>query len=270
MKKFNFFPTLQHCIPMLMFALVFTACSKDDDNDENIDDDIEVVVNEPGKISGLGETSGELTGIPFTLPEGVVLESDITGYNPYDAELRTAQETKASIVNNKKMIKSLPLTKSSIYNKAIGSGTFVYVILNLKNNTSKDINIEFPARLIIKSRSGDYQNGVLLKKTRASIPASQSYKIMLMMYCGNYSKDSSEPDEKYDWGVISNSSLIVDLCKRLADKKINYEEFNGNDIDYYYSHLAFLQNMLWKLTDEGQALSEDDIAYINRLPKSSN
>jgi len=57
---------------ILIMALSFNSCNKDKDEEQESS-------NEAGKIPGLGNTPGNLTGTPFTLPPGVVLTGDITG-----------------------------------------------------------------------------------------------------------------------------------------------------------------------------------------------
>lgn len=84
------------------------------------------------------------------------------------------------------------------------------------------------------------------------------------MHCGNSSLNPSSSSEKYEWAVISNSSLIVDLCNRLANKKINYEEFSIGESGYG-TQVNKLQDILWRLTD-GTGITESDIEYIDSLP----
>lgn len=126
--------------------------------------------------------------------------------------------------------------------------------------------MEFPAGLITKSKSGGYQNGLLLKKVVVEVPAKSSYKIALLTYCANASKSASSSYETYEWAVISNSSLIVDLCNRVKNKKINYEDFLSNETYTYSSQVYTLQGIVWKLTDYGNVLSEIDIKYIDDIP----
>lgn len=256
----KFFKSLK--LILLLFicsGFTFIACSSDDDDN----DDNNIVVNDAGQIPGLGNTDGELTGKAFQLPSGITLEQDITGY---DGSYKSAIDKKES--NTVEVaLNSLPKANIDI-DEVIGSGYYVTLLLNLKNGTDKDVEIEFPAGLIIKSRSGDYQNGVLLKKTKATISANQTENIVLLMYCGNASRSSSSSYEKYDWAVISNSSLIVDLCNRLANKKINYEEFASTEVSTYVLQVTHLQDILWKLTDE-EGISDEEIQYISKLPDSN-
>lgn len=236
-------------IAFLTFSVLFTSCSSDDDKEIIIDD-------QPGEIPGLGNADGELTGTEFTLPNGLELEGDIVGVTS-----RYSLKTKDNIVEDSDFDH---LTKAST--DVIGSGKWVQVAVRIKNLTNRDIDVIFPARLIVKSLSGRYQNGVLLKKTKTKVLANETHTVALLMYCGNSSLSPSSSSEKYKWAVISNSSLIVDLCNRLVNKKINYEEFVDTKVGYS-NQVSSLQSILWRLTD-GTGLTEYDIEYIESLPNS--
>jgi Iap family predicted aminopeptidase len=91
------------------------------------------------------------------------------------------------------------------------------------------------------------------------------------MYCGNSDRKPSSPSETYKFAVVSNSSLIVDLCQRLKNKKINIEEYNmrnSSENDAYQEIVTRLQAILWYLTDLGYSLTESEIEYIESLPNS--
>ena len=236
-------------VAFLAFAVLFTSCSNDDDEKEVIIDD------QPGEISGLGDAPGELTGIEFTLPNGVELEGDIYGASSQYSLKTKGDEVEESDFDN---------LKASV--NVIGSGKWVQVAVRLKNLTNRDIDVIFPARLVVKSLSNRYQNGVLLKKTKTTVLANETHSVALLMYCGNKNLSPSSSYQKYEWAVISNSSLIVDLCNRLANKKINYEEFTDSK-SVYGNQVGPLQSILWRLTD-GSGLSDSDIEYIESLPNS--
>ncbi len=235
---------------LFTLPILFTSCSSDDDEKEIIIDD------EPGEIPGLGNDKGELTGIEFKLPDGLELEGDIVGVNS-----RYSLKTKDAVVEASDFDH---LTKAST--NVIGSGKWVQIAIRIKNLTNRNIDVIFPARLVVKSLSGAYQNGILLKKTKATVLGNETHTIALLMYCGNSSLYPSSSSEKYKWAVISNSSLIVDLCNRLANKKINYEEFIDSKT-IYSRQVGYLQDILWHLTD-GTGLTESDIEYIDSLPNS--
>lgn len=223
---------------LLAFSVLFTSCSNDDEKD---------MIDLPGQIPGLGNNKDELAGSEFKLPEGLQLDGDILSASVQD------------------------FTEIGENDKARGSGSAeANLKLSLKNLTDKDIEVEFPAGLIVKSLSGEYQNGVLLKKTKTTVPANETHSFRLHMYGGNESLRASSVTitEKYKFAVISNSSLIVDLCNRLANKKINYEENRGNINTYYPAYTTTVQLALWRITDRN-GLLESNIDGIDSLPDSS-
>ena len=256
-------------IIMLCFAL--TSCSKDDN-----DDIIDVTQDEAGKIPGLGEAAGELSGEPFVLPSGLSLTKDIKGYDGYYSRTYAASNNANQPNNLKKMSKALRMSSlrertlalraDGLPDHTVGSGVFVTLAVEIKNETDATKNLLFPAGLIVKSRSGDYQNGVLLKKTEVSIPGNTTQLVVLLMYCGNAKKSPSSTAEFYDFAVVSNSSTIHDLIDRLKNKKINYEDFSDDTSSVFTDQVFRIQDILWQLTDFPDGLSEDDISYINELP----
>lgn len=243
----------------LVLAFAISSCSKD-----GKDDEIEIVEDLPGKIPGLGNTEGEPTGQKYSLPEGIELQGEITGYEgDYNTTAR-ASAKKAMVAKRASNLKAeVAADLSPDFSR--GSGYFVRLGIKLKNSTSSTKKLELPAGLIIKSRTGDYQNGVLLKKVSIDIPANKTIYLDLHMYCGNESKYASSETEKYDFAVISNSSSLHDLINRLKNKKINIEQyFKNNQVDQNYNAITGkLQDILWTITDTEKGLQEDDIKYIN-------
>ncbi|WP_185211256.1 hypothetical protein [Sphingobacterium mizutaii] len=243
----------------LVLAFAVSSCSKDDK-----DNDIEIVEDKPGKIPGLGNTDGEPTGQKYSLPEGIELQGEITGYEGDINTTARARSKKAMVARRSSDLKAeVPADLSPDFSR--GSGYFVRLGIKLKNSTSTTKKLELPAGLIIKSRSGDYQNGVLLKKVSIDIPANKTIYLDLHMYCGNEKKSASSEYEKYDLAVISNSSSLHDLINRLKNKKINIEQYyKDNKVDQSYNALVGkLQDILWTITDSEDGLNEDDIKYIN-------
>lgn len=256
----------------LFISFSFVSCSSDDDetkegNEEVIEEvEEEIVEDEPGKIPGLGSEEGELSGKPFKLPKGIELVGEIKGYS-YGDDLRAVTD-KRSLDLEKVISNSLMISSREAEIDKFGSGSLVSLGIKLKNTTNKDIQFEFPAGLIMRSRTNDYQNGILLKKVTISIPANNTYSLVLYLYCGNFGRHMSSPSAYYEWGVVTNSSLIIDLCKRMADKKINYEEFPYEDFFTYKAQVLYIQGIVWRVTDNFNGLTQEDIDYINSLPKS--
>lgn len=245
-------------LSVLATAALFSSCSDDDDKIAEI----------PGEISGLGNQPGELQGAKFSLPAGIELDGKITGLWSI---------TPVGLYDNHPVAVSKNISRSettaeriaaSDYDVARGSGRYVIIFIPLKNTTNSNKELVFPARLIVRALASKYQNGVLLKETKVTIPANKQYKIALAMYCGNADKSASGTSAEYEWGVISNSPLLKELTDMLVDKKINIEEFTSANLSTYSSQVSELQSILWHITDSSYGLSDDDKAYIKALPKS--
>ena len=253
---------------MLVAVLMFSACGGDDPEPEP-EPEPQIVEDIPGSIAGLGETTGDLTGTPYQLPQGIELAAKIWGgYNAANYARASAFD-KTMIPENyfEQFETKTILTRAGetiAQDTIMGSGTWVHLLIPFKNITSSPIIITLPAGLIAKSVSGICQNGVLLKKVTIRIPANSICGVYLYMYCGNSHRDPSYSYEEYVFSVISNSSLIVDLCNRLKNKRINIEEY-PDDKTQYNSYKSKLQSILWDLTDYGDEISADNIAYIEAM-----
>jgi len=217
----------------------------------------------PGKIPGLGNTSGNLQGAAFTLPSGVALVGNIivTG---------TGSSTSQSSTKEEQLLAASPKGIYVIggnFAAEIGSGWLPFKV-TLRNTTTAAIKVTFPARLIIQSLDKKHQNGVLLKDTSITIPSQTTYVIALITYCGNrdvYTMD----DVAYGWGVVSNSATLTDLTDRLVHKQINAEDFAYAYDPNYYTRYEKLQDILWNLTDNGVPLSDADKQWIASIPNSN-
>lgn len=270
MKEFKIYSRLCLLI-MIVFVFTIASCKKDKDEDAKPEPQ-QVVTNEPGKIPGLGETAGTHTGSAFSLPDGVTFDGEIKGKGFYEIIIGGEKKSKKELLNEMSIDKP-NLLKSTNSVALKGGGIFVVLNINLKNNKAEPKEVVFPAGLIAKSKSGNYQNGVLLKKTSIIVPANETITVYLCMFCGNSSLDASDFEETYEFTVVSNSSLIIDLCNRLKTKKINVDEYNlelEDDFLAYWSNITVVQDALWSITDYYDGLTEDIIASLNALPESGS
>ena len=81
----------------------------------------------------------------------------------------------------------------------------------------------------------------------------------------------------------------MDLCEKLKNKRINYEEYDMKSLEeimsdpnfdwenfdwesfftsQYNEYSSLIQDLLWKLTDYGEALSSEDISRISNMENS--
>lgn len=249
---------------VIFFTASLVACGGDENDSGNSETPPPNQTQEPGKIPGLGEYPGEIQGTPFALPDGVYLNGSITGasmaYDPasFKKEMRQEEEVQKIIFN-------FVFSEDVV----VGSGFDVILAIPLVNSNSTESEVIFPARLVMKAKSSDYQNGILLKETKVKIPAGASYTVALIMYCGNLHRSGSSVTSFYELGVILDSPLIKDLTDRLVDKKINYEEHTKSEENQYWTQYERLADMVWDLTDRGIALSEENKTWIANLPLST-
>ncbi len=243
------------------------ACSSDDPGSEEY---------AAGLIPGLGDTPGELTGTPFTLPAGIKLAAEIYGGGDqylYWASGWGYEDYSHTFTRKDGTVESRGFATTRAEGDVVyrGSGYgYVDLMIQLENTESTSKTVTFPAALIVENISGLCQNGVLIKKTEVVVPANSTVSVCLAMYCGNASKSSASTYDEYVWGVVSNASPLLELCEMVKDKKINIEEFEPNEENYfiYSSQTSYLQDIVWEVTDY-MGMSEYSIEYLNSLPKSN-
>lgn len=170
-----------------IFGFLLFSCSKDD---KTTNDDPPVIV----PIPGLGNTTGEIPGTPFTLPQGIELQGSITG------------------------------NAMSPICKTVGFGSLVDVYLILKNTTATAINVMLPAGLTLKAASTDDQSGIVTQTYEISIAAGFACVVKLNAYCINSSRHPSSSSSLYTWGPVCNAPAIVYLLKLLRDKDLSKDE----------------------------------------------
>ncbi|MDH6357917.1 hypothetical protein [Parabacteroides sp. PF5-9] len=245
----------------LFFAcsiLLVPACSDGDDTDT--DDTIKVDI--PGKISGLGATEGPLTGKKYELPDGIVATDKIKGaFDDYfDASFNANQPS---------ALRAL-WSYSVDYDVSVGSGYAVTVLLPLENITDKDIELTFPAGMILKSKNNDRQNGLLIKKATVTVPKKEKLRVILNMYCCHETKPAPSNKDEMEWAVITNSSLLLEICDMVKNKKVNMEEFEETNINRmtYFDQCTYINDRVWDLTDRGNALTETHRLWFKNLPDS--
>lgn len=252
-------------------GVLLAGCEK-----ENI---VEIVDYNSGEIPGLGNTEGELTGRPFKLPDGVTLTQDMHGgaesgnyFMPawgYSAVSRMAPLRGKDLPPPRAFVSTRSDEDVPVVYRGSGYG-YVDIYVSLSNSNNRTTTVEFPAGLILENVGGNSQNGVLIKKAEVQIEARSEILIVLAFYCGNASRSSAYSDDYYTLGVVTDAAPIIDLCERVANKRINIEEFDPASIEDYYEYISLnskLQDIVWSVTD-GSGLDEYEIEYINSLPDS--
>jgi hypothetical protein len=223
MKKIRFkIALLPVCI-----ALLFVQCKKNE-----ADTKPDTIA---GHIPGMGKTSGNLQGMPFSLPGGIIINNGITGVNP--------------------------LEDVSGYCQVKGSGLFVLLQLSLSNNTGKDTVLTLPGGLTFHAGNDDMQNGILLHEVKIPLQRDEACNTILFAYCANMLKHASDNGIPYEFGPVTNAPPLQDLVKVLRSKDISVDpEYNEENV----SMIASLQSAVWDITD-GTGLTHDDSTFINSL-----
>ena len=259
-------------VTLLCSMFMLSSCSKKDDVEGNDEDPVDLIEDEAGGISGLGDNGGNLGGVTFVLPEGIDVVGKIMGFSENNTSSGINSSTsfpKSEIlVNRMNETQTSSLRASAAYDVIIGSGGLVTVKISLKNTTSNKIVVNFPAGLIFESISGAYQNGILMKKCKATVPANKTYDVVLHLYCGNLSRHVSDPSAEYKWPIRTNSASLMELCDLLKNKKINYEEYSGLGQLQYIILIITVQTVVWDISDDDEGLSDSNRKTISDLPKS--
>jgi hypothetical protein len=248
-------------------ALIFSSCMKWDPTD--LISQVEELTN--GGMSGLGNNDGEIEGTDFQFPNGITI-GNVEGYdggNYYmlskpshenfiaGADLQLLPETDSPIMYAPSNISGYPDT-------TMGSGYYVRILLPLTNTTGSNIDVELPAALIFQNNSGEYQNGLLIKKVSFTVPANSTYYVVLHLYCCNLSRHASDGEAIYNRFVVCTNEPIIRLCELFKNKKINIEENPSN----YSTQVSKIQSIVWDLTQLGIFPRGEDLAWINGLPNS--
>jgi hypothetical protein len=199
----------------------------------------------PGNISGMGSNSGKLQiKETFILPKGIKLNDTITEINIID--------------------KSLP---------RFGSGS-VHLKISLLNYSDVAKTVYFPKGLILRCNSPENHNLLLLQTCWISMNPNGSKTIVLDAYSTNLARE--DPDATgltYEIMGISDSKVINDLLDLISWRKINYEMIVGSDsdenTDSYLDMIYPMRELVWKLTDHGSGITDEDKKFIMNIPELS-
>jgi hypothetical protein len=211
-------------------------------------------------MSGFGDNEGLVSGTAFVLPDGLEYEGEIMGV---EILLSFAKNS----ISDKNQSQSFsPKKERVVLDTVFGSGGSVEIALCIRNTTNSNIELILPAGLVFHSRSGEYQNGLLIKKATVTIPANSPYRIGLALLCCNLNKELSSPDEVYEKPVVSNNSKVLELCNLVKNKKVHIAEYYDfrtlvGDYTAWRETGRLLQSALWHITREYGNSSLDDAAY---------
>jgi hypothetical protein len=259
--------TVIFIVSAVMFSIWMTSCEKPN-NELIMSGDLDFIYEE---IPGLGNSDESASGNAFQLPAGLEYASDITGYDPYKSKerfngnnLQTKQDALAgifSLTNQDIAFKH----KANGADTIMGSGYFVEILIPLKNVTYSGIAVSFPAGLIFHSRSGEYQNGLLIKQVDIVIPSNSTFNLVLQLYCCNASRGASTGNAVFYNPIVSNHAVIMELCSLVANKKVNIEDYyHATSNSPYYELRTPMQSLVWNIST-GSSIEQTDRTFINSI-----
>lgn len=179
---------------------------------------------------GLGTSTAAPQGAPFSLPEGLVLESPVKSYSPEN-----------------------PVDCDDKYRKEANvSGESVTLCLIFNNTTDRAINVTLPPGLIFVSRDPDIQNGLLAQSYTIEVPAGGRYFAPILLYCANLPRSTSGVGQEYSLGPIIQYPAFKELFSILDGKEIVRRD------------TAAIQVAVTHLTD-GEGLSASDRAALGAI-----
>jgi len=184
---------------------------------------------------GLGTSTALPTGDTFIFPNGIVLTDSILVISGY-------------------------YNCSSDTNRVIGLGSYVELLVPLRNTTTDTIYFTFPGGLICISDVIADQNGFLLQSYNVKVPPLTDWCFTLQLSCLNLSRHIPDDRTGYTRLLVTNSSKLNELVQIMNLKTI-LRYTNSNT--YWYS--SRLQDIIWTLCDDG-TFSDEDRAYMNSIP----
>ena len=245
-----------------LFLIGFTACEQS-----------EVETEKPGGIPGMGNTPGELEiAEPFKAPEGMAI--DVQGLD----EIRVDGVSSAANLKSSMDWSSTFGCGGSFDNRTNDFVFWISLNVSFSNISNTEMCVTIPKGTIFKVSDPHAQNGVLLEDVKVCVKPNETQICKFMVMCLNQGWPGSNNNLFYEILGTTNSDLIKELIGYLSGKKIGiqyYDNFtpsaglksaNTDDFETYKEIADHIQNAIWKLTNEGKTLSQEDIEYFQSLP----
>ena len=131
----------------------------------------------------------------------------------------------------------------------------VDLVVEIGNSATQPVAVTIPAGFVFVSSSGTYQDGLLLDALVIQVPAQDSVRIVLSLYCLQLSRSSAKPSETYRTdAVTTNPGLlaIVNLPRPLP-------LVNGA------LGASATQSAVWEVTDGKGPLSAAQLTQLRNL-----
>ncbi len=133
-------------------------------------------------------------GTPFTLPAGVVLEGEMTG----DVEANCGS---SSIVER--------------------GSDLVSICIGLKNTTTADVTVTFPAGLVFLAKDPAAQNAIILQSHDLKVPAGEVAYFYFRPFCLNEHCIYGRKEDRYTFGNVTSDPKLKEIIALAATKELD-------------------------------------------------
>jgi hypothetical protein len=150
----------------------------------------------------------------------------------------------------------------------------VHLKISLLNFSDSSKTAFFPKGLIWKCDSPDNHNLILLQTTWISLDHNEIRTFILDAYCINLArKHPADNGITFEILGLTDSKVMNNLLNLIGWRKINYEMLigSGSDLktDAYLDVMQPLRDLVWRLTDSGIDITDEDINSIDNIPELS-
>ena len=157
-------------------------------------------------------------GTPLTLPAGITVDGDATG------DIDTACPDKNDLENG---------------------GDVLLVCMTLKNTTSAEVAVTFPAGLTFVAKDPATMNGIILHEHAGKVPANGTAHFYFRPFSLNRACTAGGMEDRFAVGNVASDPRLREVISLAATKRIN-----GDDGAYV------LGRMIWDITDENGITDE--------------
>ncbi len=188
----------------------------------------------PGNIPGMGNTPGNIETLgQFTLPDGIVLGSEIRGSSKnetlYSAILKSdgcGDDHEDDHDGEGGCDHGSDHEGGQGGSCEHGSGgQWVSLDISFVNTTDLLKEIVLPAGLVFECEQENYQHGIALQEVKIKIKGRGAVNIKLNLYCLNKGLDGSNVTLTYQLRGIASSKHMGHLTTKLEGKKIDIIHF---------------------------------------------
>jgi hypothetical protein len=221
---------------LLLFAfsllVIMASCKKDKGNGPGTGPD--PGPNPPGKINykGMGNSTEDPEGTPFSLPDGIVLQKMRYSDTCYEQNWRNRS----------------------------GVGRGVYFCMTLTNTTNQPKTVVLPPCIIFISKSLKTQNGVLLTRYEIVVPPKVSASYLIEAFCLNKERDPAHWGDEFRLGPVTENAELKKLSPLVAEKEqilriTGYED--NTSFAKKVNDQVIVCKAVWEITEGSGKLTEE-------------